>query len=302
MKRIFYALMSCSLIVLLLCACTNTNLPDETHPDTTVAVTEAPTVPSTEDPSTEAPPEESTTEASAEETTSAVTEEVTTDYFEANRIEIVEPDTSKVADLTLIDEGYDIYQLPGNGNGGWRYGPSYIYYGDGRVDAYFASGGDSGEWDRITHRSSTDDGATWGPEKIVVYPTWGPEKIVVYPTPGSMDGHSCCDPDVVYFDGYYYLGYTSTLNDGGYCNNVFVARSKDPDGPFEKWNGSGWGGSPAPIFYFEQSYGYWGIGEPSMIELNGTLYIYYTYATPMKSFIMLATADAMRSASAALLK
>ncbi|MBQ4113499.1 MAG: exo-alpha-sialidase, partial [Clostridia bacterium] len=166
-------------------------------------------------------------------------------------------------------------------NGGWRYGPSYIYYGDGRVDAYFASGGDSGEWDRITHRSSTDDGATWGPEKIVVYPT-----------PGSMDGHSCCDPDVVYFDGYYYLGYTSTLNDGGYCNNVFVARSENPDGPFEKWNGSGWGGAPAPIFYFEQSYGYWGIGEPSMIELNGTLYIYYTYATPMKSYIMLATADA----------
>ena len=275
MKRIFYALMSCSLIVLLLCACTNTNPPDETSPDTTAAVTEFSTDPATE------PPIEEVTETPTEEVTEAPTEEATTDYFEANRIEIVEPDTSKVADLTLVDEGYDIYQLPGNGNGGWRYGPSYVYYGDGRVDAYFASGGDSGEWDRITHRSSTDDGATWGPEKIVVYPT-----------KNSMDGHSCCDPDVVYFDGYYYLGYTSTLNDGGYCNNVFVARSESPDGPFEKWNGNGWGGAPAPIFYFEQSYGYWGIGEPSMIELNGTLYIYYTYATPMKSFIMLATADA----------
>ncbi|MBQ3507799.1 MAG: hypothetical protein IJA91_04540 [Clostridia bacterium] len=250
MKRLVLFFAAIGLVGLFLCACNTTPPLDETLPDTP-PVTEAPT------------------------------EEVTTDYFEANSIEIVEPDTSKVADLTLIDEGYDIYQLPGNGNGGWRYGPSYIYYGDGRVDAYFASGGDSGEWDRITHRSSTDDGATWGPEKIVVYPT-----------PGSMDGHSCCDPDVVYFDGYYYLGYTSTLNDGGYCNNVFVARSESPDGPFEKWNGSGWGGAPAPIFYFEQSYGYWGIGEPSMIELNGTLYIYYTYATPMKSFIMLATADA----------
>ena len=186
-----------------------------------------------------------------------------------------------MANLTLLDEGYDVYQLPGNGNGGWRYGPSYIYYGDGRVDAYFASGGDSGEWDRITHRSSTDDGKTWGPEKIVVYPT-----------PGSMDGYSCCDPAVIYFDGYYYIGYTSTLNDDGYCNNVFVARSENPDGPFEKWNGSGWGGEPMPIFYFEQSYGYWGIGEPTFVELNGTLYVYYTYATPMKSFIMLATADA----------
>ena len=273
MKKLLLPLMLCGLLTLL-CACTTTPPSDETLPDPP-PVTEAPTDPATE------PPTEEATETPTEETTEAPTEEITTDYFEANRIEIVEPDPTKFADLTLTDEGVDIYQLPGNGNGGWRYGPSYIYYGDGRVDAYFASGGDSGEWDRITHRSSTDDGKTWGPEKIVVYPT-----------PGSMDGHSCCDPDVVYFDGYYYLGYTSTLNDGGYCNNVFVARSEDPDGPFEKWNGSGWGGAPAPIFYFEQSYGYWGIGEPSMIELNGTLYIYYSYATPMKSFIMLATADA----------
>ncbi len=275
MKKLLLPLLLCGLIALLLCACNTTPPPDETLPDTTAPVTEAPTDPATE------PPTEESTETPTEETTEAPTEEVITDYFEANSIEIVTPDPTKFADLTLTDEGYDIYQLPGNGNGGWRYGPSYIYYGDGRVDAYFASGGDSGEWDRITHRSSTDDGKTWGPEKIVVYPT-----------PGSMDGHSCCDPDVVYFDGYYYLGYTSTLNDGGYCNNVFVARSQNPDGPFEKWNGSGWGGAPMPIFYFEQSYGYWGIGEPSMIELNGTLYIYYTYATPMKSYIMLATADA----------
>ena len=275
MKKLLLPLLLCGLIALLFCACTTTPPPEETTPDTTSPVTDTPTEQATE------PPAEETTEAPTEETTEAPTEEVTTDYFEANRIEIVTPDTSKVADLTLVDEGYDIYQLPGNGNGGWRYGPSYIYYGDGRVDAYFASGGDSGEWDRITHRSSTDDGKTWGPEKIVVYPT-----------PGSMDGYSCCDPDVVYFNGYYYIGYTSTLNDGGYCNNVFMARSKNPDGPFEKWNGSGWGGEPMPIFYFEQSYGYWGIGEPSMVELNGTLYIYYTYSTPMKSYIMLATADA----------
>lgn len=222
------------------------------------------------------------TETREDETTEAQTDEVTSDdYFENNRTEIVSADTSKVADLTLLDDGYDVYQLPGSGNGGWRYGPSYIYYGDGRVDAYFASGGDSGEWDRITHRSSTDDGKTWSAEKIVVYPT-----------PDSMDDHSCCDPGAVYFNGYYYIGYTSTLNDNGYCNNIFVARSENPDGPFEKWNGSGWGGAPSPLIYFEQSYGYWGIGEPSFVELNGTLYIYYTYSTPMKVFLMLATADA----------
>ena len=275
MKRLLFLFLTLCLAACLLVACNPAEPPVETDPDTTASVTAEPT----EEP-TPSPTDEVTEEPSME-TTEAPTEEVTTDYFEANRIEIVEADTSKVANLTLLDEGYDVYQLPGNGNGGWRYGPSYIYYGDGRVDAYFASGGDSGEWDRITHRSSTDDGKTWGPEKIVVYPT-----------PGSMDGYSCCDPAVIYFDGYYYIGYTSTLNDDGYCNNVFVARSENPDGPFEKWNGSGWGGEPMPIFYFEQSYGYWGIGEPTFVELNGTLYIYYTYATPMKSFIMLATADA----------
>ena len=222
------------------------------------------------------------TETRENETTDTQTDEITSDdYFDNTRIDVVPADTSKVADLTLIDDGYDVYQLPGSGNGGWRYGPSYIYYGDGRVDAYFASGGDSGEWDRITHRSSSDDGKTWSAEKIVVYPT-----------PDSMDDHSCCDPGAVYFNGYHYIGYTSTLNDGGYCNNIFVARSENPDGPFEKWNGSGWGGAPAPLIYFDQSYGYWGIGEPSFVELNGTLYIYYTYSTPMKVFLMLATADA----------
>ena len=271
MKRLFFLLLSLCLAACLLCACTPTETPDKTDPDTTSPVTAEPT----DEPTEEA------TEAPTEETTETPTEEVTTDYFEANRIETVAPDPTKFADLTLVDEGYDIYRLPGNGNGGWRYGPSYIYYGDGCVDAYFASGGDSGEWDRITHRSSTDDGKTWGPEKIVVYPT-----------PGSMDGHSCCDPGAIYFNGYYYIGYTSTLNDGGYCNNIFVARSENPDGPFEKWNGSGWGGNPSPIFYFEQSYGYWGIGEPSFVELNGTLYVYYTYSTPMQGYLMLATADA----------
>ena len=265
MKRLTAILLVC-ISAFLLTACSGTNdPPKETTSDVTGALTDE------------------ITETHENETAEAQTDEITSDdyYFENNRIDIVSADTSKVADLTLLDDGYDVYQLPGSGNGGWRYGPSYIYYGDGRVDAYFASGGDSGEWDRITHRSSSDDGKTWSAEKIVVYPT-----------PASMDHYSCCDPGAVYFNGYYYIGYTSTLNDGGYCNNIFVARSENPDGPFEKWNGSGWGGAPAPLIYFEQSYGYWGIGEPSFVELNGTLYIYYTYSTPMKAYLMLATADA----------
>ena len=217
------------------------------------------------------------------ETTSETTAETEEDYFEANRIETVASDTSKDIDMAVTGLGYDIYKLPEDQSWGYRYGVTYLYNDDGSVDAYFACVGTiSGEWDWISYRHSPDGGETWTDEKIVLTPTQG-----------SMDHFSNCDPGVVYFNGYYYLGYTSTLNETGACNNVFVARSKNPDGPFEKWNGSGWGGyEPQPIFYYDEAYNKFGMGEPSFVELNGTLYIYYTNAAPSGEYTMVATADA----------
>ena len=256
------------LVTALFVGCDRGNTPADTtvEPDTTVAdVTEAPT---------ETPSEEETTEAP--------TEEVTTDYFEANKIEVVKPDTSKVIDMAVTDNGYDIYRLPSDQSWGYRYGVTYLYGEDDTVHAYFACVGTNGEWDWISYRRSVDGGNTWTEEKIVLTPTQG-----------SMDHFSNCDPGVVYFNGYYYLGYTSTLNETGACNNVFVARSVNPDGPFEKWNGSGWGGyEPQPIFYYDEDYSKFGMGEPSFVELNGTLYVYYTNISPSGSYTMVATADA----------
>ena len=83
MKRLLFVLLILCLGMSLLCACTTTPPDDETLPDTTAPVTEAPTDPATE------PPTEEPTETPTEESTEAPTEEVTTDYFEANRIEIV---------------------------------------------------------------------------------------------------------------------------------------------------------------------------------------------------------------------
>ena len=79
MKKLLLPLLLCGLIALLLCACNTTPPPDETLPDTTAPVTEAPTDPATEPPteeSTETPTEE-TTEAPTEEPTEAPTEEST---------------------------------------------------------------------------------------------------------------------------------------------------------------------------------------------------------------------------------
>jgi cytoskeletal protein RodZ len=116
MKKLLLPLLLCGLVALLFCACTTTPPPDETLPDTTAPVTEAPTDPATEPPTEE--PTETPTEETTEAPTEEPTEEVTTDYFEANAIETVAPDTAKDVHMVISGEGYDVYRLPDNGNGG----------------------------------------------------------------------------------------------------------------------------------------------------------------------------------------
>jgi hypothetical protein len=152
----------------------------------------------------------------------------------------------------------------------YRYGPSIIVNPDGEIDAWFASPGGNGsdgahQWDWIRHRSSNDGGHKWSPETVVLKAT-----------PGSRDRQSVCDPGVILINGWYYLGVTAVEDPKGLCNEVFVARSKSPTGPFEKWNGSTWGGAPAPIFPFRAPPDVWGLGEPSFVLVDKTLFIYYT--------------------------
>lgn len=288
MKNNFLALMS---LLLLLSLCLLMGCGGDTDTETASGTTETDTIAPSTDVPTEAPAEtgesvaetEPVTELVTEPVTEPATEPATEDYFASSRIDLVVPDPTQVPDMTVIGDGYDIYQLTEGREWGYRYGCTYLYNDDGSVDAYFACVGTiSGEWDWIAYRHSPDGGETWGNEKIVLTPTQG-----------SMDHFSNCDPGVVYFDGYYYLGYTSTLNSTGLCNNLFVARSENPDGPFEKWNGSGWGGPDCqPIVYFDEDWSKWGIGEPSFVELNGTLYLYYTCTTASGDYTMVATADA----------
>ena len=178
------------------------------------------------------------------------------------------------------DEGNIVFKTS---EGYYRYGPSIIEYEDGSYDAWFsAPGNNSTEWDYITYRHS-DDGITWSKEKTVLKPT-----------KNSKDRCSVCDPGVIYFDGYYYLGYTSTddYKHGGMNNNAFVARSKKPEGPYEKWNGNGWGGKPEPILTYTDDPRGWGIGEVSFVLLEKDLYIYYTYFDLTGGYTALAKADA----------
>ena len=168
--------------------------------------------------------------------------------------------------IRLNGNGKDVFALWGSGKPDYRYGPSLMLCDDGGVDAWFASPGDGKkEYDWITYRHSDDGGETWGDEKVVLSPT-----------PNTADFKSVCDPDVFYHDGYYYMGYTATINKEGLCNNVFLARSHNPDGPFEKWDGNGWEGDPVPIVYFTGVDIGWGVGEPSFVAVDDKLYLYNT--------------------------
>ncbi len=169
-----------------------------------------------------------------------------------------------------------------NERGGYRYGPSIVRNEDGSLDAWFASpGNNSTEWDYITYRHS-EDGVNWSAEKTVLRPTRG-----------SKDRCSVCDPGITYFNGYYYLAYTATADAGrnGYNNSAFVCRSKDPDGPFEKWDGNGWSDDPEPLIAYEGDPDGWGIGEVSFVIKDDELFIYYTYFDTNGGYTALAKAD-----------
>lgn len=196
--------------------------------------------------------------------------------------DIIENDLkTKELELTISveDEGYNISHYS---EGGYRYGPSIMRNADGSLDIWLsAPGNNSTEWDYVTYRHS-DDGESWSSERTILRPT-----------PGSSDKCSICDPGLIYFGGYYYLGYTSTYDSSrkGYNNSAFVARSTDPEGPYEKWNGSSWGGDPQPIIRYEGDPDGWGIGEISFVVKGDDLFIYYTYFDTNGGNICLAKAD-----------
>jgi len=123
-------------------------------------------------------------------------------------------------------------------------------------------------WDQITYQHSDDGGKTWTKEIDCLQPNEFGE-----------DHYSNCDPGVAKWGGWYYIGYTSTLDTRGTDNNVYVARSKNPQGPWDKWNGNGWGGNPAPVILYHGigNPDNYGAGEPCMVVVDDVVYFYYSW-------------------------
>ncbi|MBR2732584.1 MAG: hypothetical protein IKD72_11450 [Clostridia bacterium] len=194
----------------------------------------------------------------------------------------VEPgDASKYVQISAADEGFDTWQ-PVEKYGGYRYGPSMILNADGSLDVWSAANGPGDITDMVTYKRYSAD-----------FKTRTKEVVAVKPTAECYDRMWTCDPGAVKFGGWYYIGYTTTVNPGGVDNVVCVARSKHPQGPFtEKWTGDGWGVDPAPILPYDGTPGCFGVGEPSFVVLGDTLYIYYSWCDERGAATRVATADA----------
>lgn len=190
-------------------------------------------------------------------------------------------DLKEYRTLSVQGEGYDLFS-PVKERNSYRYGACMLGSQEGHMDAWFSALGTEEEIIWVTYRSSEDGGQTWSPERIVLRPTVD-----------SMDTWAVSDPGVIYFNGYYYIGYTSTAmyQTIGRSHNAFVARAKQPDGPFEKWNGTGWGGKPKPFIYYDEADWFYGAGEPAFVVVGDTLYCYYTWASADGDFQMVATAN-----------
>ncbi len=185
-------------------------------------------------------------------------------------------DSALYLQIEAEDEGWDTYE-PGRVYGGYRYGPSMILNADGSLDVFSATNGTFGYWDVITYKRLYCGG------KIRTK-----ETVAVKPTAGSMDALSTCDPGAIKIGDYYYIGYTSTMDERGVDNDVYVARSKKPGGPYEKWDGKGWGGDPVPLLDWQGDPNVGGAMEPAFVLMGDTLYIYSNWGGP----VLVSTADA----------
>ena len=184
--------------------------------------------------------------------------------------------------------GWDIYTPDAGLPKDYRYGPSFIINADDSIDMWACAPGATGDpfsYDYIGYQHSTDNGVTWSGATTVNLPTLG-----------SRDAMSTCDPGVIKFGGYYYLAYDSTTNRNGTNNQIYVARSTSATGPFEKWNGTGWGGSPQdpqPFLTYDGTPLTYGIGGTSMVVVGTTLYIYYTWVDNNMNQTRMATASTL---------
>jgi beta-xylosidase len=190
---------------------------------------------------------------------------------------LITPLSGACAGLSLSVDGEPIEIIDSaKHNFTYAYAPSIIY-ADGLWYAYYCSNGTGGDdWDHIRY-STSSDGAHWSP----------PAEVLRASDP--VNERATCDPSVARYtavDGqYYYLFYSGNQTDVQTVN--FVARSKNPSGPFLKLTRRRtWEINPpdpkiilSPLHAVPDNSNWYGLGQPSVVAKNGKLYQWYTDTT-----------------------
>lgn len=181
----------------------------------------------------------------------------------------VTPDTGSYLKLKVQDSLGGI-SYPETGTGAARFEPCFIQYKNGDIDGWYTVNG-------------AMTGETWIVHNAYDFHknTWSAYQSVIKTGTGALDSYSVSQPSAVRINGFYYIAYTGSSNNEegtqGNCSGIFVARAEHAEGPYEKWNGAGWGGSPKPFIYYDGPDTMKGASGVSLVELDGILYIYYTW-------------------------
>ncbi len=181
----------------------------------------------------------------------------------------VTPDTGSYLKLEVQDSLGSV-AYPEAGSGAAVFEPCFIQYKNGNIDGWYTVTG-------------SNTGETWIVHNAYDYnkKTWSAYKSVIQTESGTLDSYSVSQPSAIKVGDYYYIAYTGSSNNEegtqGNCSGIFVARAANPEGPYQKWNGEGWGGAPRPFIYYDGPDTMQGASGASLIELDGTLYIYYTW-------------------------
>lgn len=187
------------------------------------------------------------------------------------------PARANAAALTQASAQAGFFQMVDALDGGfsYAYAPSIIVK-DGVYHVFFCSKGwlTYPAWDSIRHVTSTDG------------QTWSQPQVVLQATASNGNDMAACDPSLVFYDGYYYLFYSSAITTAPqtYQTVVQVARSTAISGPYLTYTQrKTWENTPTdpqvliyPLqLHNTQPAGY-GAGQTSVIVRNGELLMWYT--------------------------
>jgi len=157
----------------------------------------------------------------------------------------------------------------------YAYAPSIIL-DNGTYHVFFCSKGwlKYPSWDAIRYTTSSD-GQNWSRPEVVLQAT----------AKNGMD-MAACDPSVVFYQGFYYLYYSSAITTAPhvYQTVIQVARASKIQGPYRTYTRRGtWENTPEDpkvIIYPLQNHGSqpsgYGAGQQSVVVKNGRLLMWYT--------------------------